>query len=590
MVRHPQENATAHLNGSYAAAERYLHAGLTPVALMPGGKFPSIPWKAYQDRQPTADELRGMFSADSNVGIILGTIVRIDVDGDAGQRLLADICGEMPATVEFTTPSGGHGFLFRVPNGVKIKTTVKKAECVGGHQELRFQARGALTVMPPSKSVQGDWRFVSGRAFGEVEIAELPAKLVDLMRVKDDKPPRNRTAQPASDDISVAMSALASLKSSRADEYDAWLQVGMALHTVSESLLGAWTSWSSQSNKFSEGECAKKWRSFSAGTDGVTIGSLIKWAKDDSPGWAPPQRRRRDNAKQTPGVPPGPVPTPAPGIDAQPQLVSAVILRYMLSRFEPTFRRGDRIWSGKLNREVARGELCQCPTTDIIPDLMIAADFPRDKHGPDRSKVPSIYRQWAGFAYADLLQTLPEEPETAEIADGAAEQFEGLVADALMSVEAFGRSYRDGESDASKVERRSLIEWCKIFAKPGNWQSVRSLKLWCRLDDKHRLQVAIHQRLFGQIRRPMPHTHRKFAALCESYGVGTAGRTSRSVFVELTGDFIADLLTGPCDGRCDGVSDATPSHAHAKGAASQVPSHAPSHAGGEHIAHTEDHH
>jgi hypothetical protein len=374
-------------------------------------------------------------------------------------------------------------------------------------------------------------------------------------------PPQN-----PDDEIQKAMAALSALKPSRADDYKDWLDVGMALQSVSDSLLPAWVNWSQQSSHFKERVCEPKWQSFTS-TGGLTIGSLIKWAQADSPGWRPGRTMQVCAAK-------------GPASASKDATIVGVILSHMKAKFDPTFRRGDKFWSGKLNCEIGRGQVCQALTTDIIPALMDAKDFPWDKHGPDRSKVPSIYRQWAPFAWADLLQSLPEEPDTGgEISGGAEEEFQGIVTAALMSIEGFAHTFRDVNSEKTEVQRRSLLDWCRLFAKPGPWQSVRSLSIWCRRGDDGDVQIALHQRLFGQIRRPMPHSHRKFAALCESYGIGVAGRTSRSAFVELAQAFLTDLQAGPCDGACDGEDDVAPHTRTGNTVASHAPSRTPSHAG-----------
>ena len=176
---------TATANGHVlAAALDYLRRGLTPIPCQPRSKLPAIAWKELQTRRPTEQEVQQMFGRHGlNIGIVLGDYVRIDVDGDAGERLLAELCGDLPVTVEFTTPSGGRGLLFRVPPGVSIKTTTAKDPgAIGTHQELRFQARGAQTIVPPSASDAGEWRWVPRRGIDEVPIADLPEKLAQLMR------------------------------------------------------------------------------------------------------------------------------------------------------------------------------------------------------------------------------------------------------------------------------------------------------------------------------------------------------------------------------------------------------------------------
>lgn len=245
-------------------------------------------------------------------------------------------------------------------------------------------------------------------------------------------------------EIRKALAALAALSPSRTETYEEWVAVGMALHSVSDSLLGSWISWSSQSTKFKPGECEQKWRGF-VETDGITIGSLIAWAKADSPGWCPAPTPK---IKWTsPAIQPSTAGTPneAPA----PQTIADIILVYLKRKFDPTFKRSDRIWSNALSREVLRAEACTAPTSDFVSLMMTAIDYPRDKDGPLRNKAPNQFRQWSPFAWADLLASLPDEPESSEIAHGASEQFWNAVAGALMTIEAMAPRDRLSE-DAKK--------------------------------------------------------------------------------------------------------------------------------------------
>jgi hypothetical protein len=89
-------------------------------------------------------------------------------------------------------------------------------------------------------------------------------------------------------DREIAISALTVL-GHMADDYNDWLHVGMALKSVSEDLLDEWERWSRQSKKFQEGVCAAKWQTFRR--DGLTLGSLIRWAEQTGR-WVNPKKRR----------------------------------------------------------------------------------------------------------------------------------------------------------------------------------------------------------------------------------------------------------------------------------------------------------
>jgi phage/plasmid-associated DNA primase len=85
-------------------------------------------------------------------------------------------------------------------------------------------------------------------------------------------------------DMQLAIEATWGMPPEAADDYDIWITVGQALHSLDESLLDAWDEWSKQSKKYRGGECHRRWLSFSKG-GGRSIGSLIHVAKEN--GWKP---------------------------------------------------------------------------------------------------------------------------------------------------------------------------------------------------------------------------------------------------------------------------------------------------------------
>jgi hypothetical protein len=150
------------------------------------GKSPWHLWKKYQDKPPTEAEVRAWFKEHplSNVGMALGALVRIDIDGPAAEEELKRLSrGDLPNTLEFTTGSPGkRGILYLAPVGVAIKTTPKPggASLAGG--ELRFQAKGAQTVLPPSRHESGRlYEWVEGHGPDDLEAAPAPGWLVELM-------------------------------------------------------------------------------------------------------------------------------------------------------------------------------------------------------------------------------------------------------------------------------------------------------------------------------------------------------------------------------------------------------------------------
>ena len=126
----------------------------------------------------------------------------------------------------------------------------------------------------------------------------LPKAWLDRIIVRPRQPgSRRTTCRP--EDIEVYLSALQALPASFADDYQLWLQVGMILHGLDPSgrMLDEWDRWSRQSAKYQLGVCGRKWETFSADhTNGVRVGTLIKWAKEA--GWKHPNRGESMNRRK----------------------------------------------------------------------------------------------------------------------------------------------------------------------------------------------------------------------------------------------------------------------------------------------------
>ncbi|NBX51462.1 hypothetical protein EBT25_16420, partial [bacterium] len=93
-------------------------------------------------------------------------------------------------------------------------------------------------------------------------------------------------------DIKLATEATWGMPPEAADDYDIWITVGQTLHQLDESLLDVWDEWSKQSDKYREGECHRRWLSFSR-DGGRGLGSLLHVAKEQ--GWTPSQDHRAMN-------------------------------------------------------------------------------------------------------------------------------------------------------------------------------------------------------------------------------------------------------------------------------------------------------
>jgi hypothetical protein len=249
---------------------------------------------------------------------------------------------------------------------------------------------------------------------------------------------------------------------------------------------------------------------------------------------------------------------PGDGRDGKPQRLSAysIILADFRERYQPTFRRGTSLYSGALGRQVNAGEACFGAGINLITRLAEAIDAPRDRKGVvDWARLPYLFRDWCRSAWTDLLKDLPDEDRAAEVSGDAQEDFRSMVRAALLTIVALGHTYRAGGDERTETQRRSLYDWCSLWAKLGKWEGIRSYQLWARREagenNVSRLRIALRVDLFTQINHPGLAKIRqgRFAKLCELYDVGTAGgedgRVHGKRVVELSPGFIEEMRCQP---------------------------------------------
>ena len=82
--------------------------------------------------------------------------------------------------------------------------------------------------------------------------------------------------------IETIRSALAALPAEFRDEYGNWISVGMSLRELGDLGFELWEAWSRPSAKFQEGECRRKWETFSPG-GGLRTRHLLDRAEEH--GW-----------------------------------------------------------------------------------------------------------------------------------------------------------------------------------------------------------------------------------------------------------------------------------------------------------------
>jgi len=225
------------------------------------------------------------------VGVLAGPpsggLLFVDHDGLGASDVLQDLgtsLRQLPKSWAVTSGRDGRlQIIYRVPEPFwdKIKTTKLRSAVKGEQLELRWT--GCQSVVLGKHPITGSYRWLNGRAPGDLPLAEAPSILLQQMQRPIESAPLLSPPDPIAD-ADRARQYLSNIPSSITDDYDEWVKVGMALHSIGDdSLLADWSQWSAASGKFKPGECEAKWASFKSDHGGVSIGTLYHLAGGVSP-------------------------------------------------------------------------------------------------------------------------------------------------------------------------------------------------------------------------------------------------------------------------------------------------------------------
>ena len=231
----------------------------------------------------------------ANIGVATEAsgLVCVDVDVKDGKRgaenwlgIREELGHEIAETWTQRTPTGGLHALYRA-NGHRVRSS----EVRNG---IDTKAIGGYIVVTPSETAIGAYRWADGHSPDDIGVLDLPKPLGALLPTANGDPTRDTspgaTAFTRPQDIASAAHNLARLSEDRRDSYDPWVRVGMALAQLGDVGLALWRDWSEKSPKYKPGDCDRKWETFTPGntmTEGITLGSLSEWAKQDSLGTTP---------------------------------------------------------------------------------------------------------------------------------------------------------------------------------------------------------------------------------------------------------------------------------------------------------------
>ena len=216
---------------------------------------------------------------EGNVGWVLThEDLVLDIDARNGglesAEKLADDCRlRIPKSVK--TPGGYHCYFQKS----------KYLKTVGGLKDypgIDILTEGRQVVVVGSRTEQGEYQTING----QIEFHPLPKDLAKIIQRKENV---EKNDESKIDELDV-LDCL--YRISPDVDYSTWIKIGMAVKSWDSGQRGfeLWARWSKDGEKYKEGECEKKWRSFDG--SGVSIGTLVHHAQSE-------KKKQRMSASET---------------------------------------------------------------------------------------------------------------------------------------------------------------------------------------------------------------------------------------------------------------------------------------------------
>ena len=276
------------------------------------------PMTAWGQHTTDADGIAELASSPyvKAVGLVLGEasgVIAIDFDGTGSTDVFRSVYGlpwtELPKTVGWCSGLPNRRQLaFRVPMdlwpNLRNRRVWKNSE---GRTALELRGNGHQSVIVGAHPDTAGYQWLPRQSPADLQVADAPDWLLAPL-LKAASEPADAEHQPSAADVPRALELLGHIKPR--DDYDGWLKVGMALHSVDPGLLSDWVGWSRGCANFDEEECLAKWNSFKS--SGFTIGTLHYLAELDGFRYVRPEPEYDfpDHGEDASKPPPRPIEVP----------------------------------------------------------------------------------------------------------------------------------------------------------------------------------------------------------------------------------------------------------------------------------------
>lgn len=187
--------------------------------------------------------------------------------------------------------NGGKHLYFRYSD--ELDNIKGKANCFGREWAIDSRSNGNCIYCPPSKLKNNDvdWEYTweQDKSFDDLELINVPEWLYEQLNKKVSNNIKDKYIEKSSltDEMKNIIDYLKLLSPHKCEIYDEWLAVGINLYCISsdDQYLHIWDTWSKRSNRYENGACYDKWKTFAKYTNNPdkSIAMLKSWARQDNP-------------------------------------------------------------------------------------------------------------------------------------------------------------------------------------------------------------------------------------------------------------------------------------------------------------------
>lgn len=216
-------------------------------------------------------------------GVLVKDIFVVDVDArngglDSYNRLCADLQLDLEDASGYVVETGSGGGSMHIYFNAPIPPKALM-QTIGEYPGIDFKSSGFVVGAGSLHKSGNHYEVKDGYP---QDLTDMPQCLIDLLEKKTQYRSTDLNGETVDIEVEELQNIVGYIQQS--DQYQRWVDVGMAIHDTTQGSmqgLAIWDSWSQQAENYETGQTATKWSGFGKGTSLVSLGTLMHYAKEN---------------------------------------------------------------------------------------------------------------------------------------------------------------------------------------------------------------------------------------------------------------------------------------------------------------------